>query len=160
MNVFVKVDFPARMKGRGDLLIALKKKHEEEGSASPLRAHMTPELEKQLEETMMAIEEVEALRKKFRQAIQYRNQLLGKGVSKRTPGKLPFLLAKWRDALLVAYRGLELKLTDWGFNVTMTEVSIGAKRTQDDTLSDEVADVESEVDTSLNDGIDDLPAES
>lgn len=114
----VKVKIPIRILKVLALLKRVLLKHNSVGEKSPLNTIDMKLYEELLISAELEHQKAERLYREAKLAMDKRNELLG---LIRKPETLLNLLASSRDILLGIYKGRELKLGDWGFDVTISQ---------------------------------------
>jgi len=128
----VKVEIPEKQPDKlTGLAEKVNKKHKELGTASPLKLLDMEKFDANLTDGIGKREQAKKLHDEAESLNQQAGLSLGidKSQNVKTPGTVYSTLASVRDVLLGIYKGQEKKLSEWGFDVVISDITPNSKVT-------------------------------
>ena len=135
----VRVDVPiGSPEGMFTLAERIIEKHKELGGESPLKRFDMKAFETLLAEAKADYLAGKKLHEQAEAKIEKAYALIGiaDGQTSRTPGTMYKIMTLFRDELLLTHEGNEEQLSEWGFNVVVSE-STPRRRNQSEDSEDE-----------------------
>jgi len=139
MTTFISVEIPDNAKDRLQLLTNILAKH---GNNSPINSYLKPEEVNLLNQAHQLLSQISELKAQVRKLGQKRDNDLGLKAKVRTPNTLPYILRSIRDGLLLHFKNEEYQLTDWGFDVSVNNVSSRRANADADASQQSTADMD------------------
>ena len=121
MTVYIKVEIPQKEEPMADLIAAIAKRHQEEGSNSPITGDLADMVEDHSANIAALAAEVKSLTNRLAIATQRFEKALGLDGSVRLTGTSLYVVTTVRDTLLAKYKGVEHEMNGWGYNVSVTK---------------------------------------